>query len=571
MRSALLGVLGAAVLVAGPMAVPAAADDGERVDRLSTQLTLGRDGSLAVREEITYDFGSDGHHGLERVIPVQARYDQTHDRSYPVRDLRVSSPTGAASAVQTETDGDLLDVKVGDPDRDDVTGRQTYVLTYTVPAVADALPDGSTQIAWDAVGTGWTVPVDRADVTLNAPGQVGDVRCVHGPEGSTSPCTAQANGAGATYSATDLADGEGVTVSAVLPAGALTPAPPLLVDTFSPARAFALTPASVGGAGVVLLAGLATALGLRRRRDRTTGPASVDVTGLPPGVVGAVVHGHARDEDVVATLLHLAERGHLTITEVPGPQGEDDGEVEDWALERRTTTDKASRAEQRLLATLFDGGADRTTLSAVRTTARAGTQLTKEFLEDDAVARGLFTARPSRVVLRRLGVALLVVLAGVLATVALAVWSTYAVVGLAVVVVGVVLAGVATATAEPRTRAGLDVRSRADDFRGALAGGAGERSTRLLPYAVALGATQQWADGARLLSSPVPAPTWYEGRAASSSTFNVALFAGSMGGFSASTSDALTAAPPSTASTSGGSYGGGYTGGAAGGGGGGSW
>ncbi len=562
-RTALLGVVGAVLLVAGPLALPAAADDDERIDLLSTELTLARDGSLAVREEITYDFGSDGHHGLERVLPVRARYDQTHDRSYPVRDLRVSSPTGAATQVQSERDGDSLDVRIGDPDRDDVTGRQTYVLTYTVPAVADRRSDGSVQIAWDAVGTGWQVPITRADVVLRAPGDLQDVRCFRGSQGSTTPCEVRAAGAEATATVQGLDAEEGVTVSAVPPSGAVDPAPPLLVDTFSPAQAFAATPASLGGAGAVLLAGLAVALGLRRRTP-PTGPATADVTSLPPGVVGAVVHGHARDEDVVATLLHLAERGHLTLTEVPGD--DPDGATADWALERRTTTDEPSRAEQRLLDTVFSEGATSTTLSAVRTTARAGTQLTKEFLEDDAVSRGLFTARPSRVVLRRLGAGLAVALAGVLVTVALAVWTSAALVGLAVVAVGVLLAVVATATAEPRTAAGRDVRARAADFRDALAGGVGDRSTRLLPYAVALGATQRWADGLR--EAPPPAPAWYAGSAASSSTFNVALFAGTMGGFSASTSDALSAATPSTASTSGGAS---YSGGAAGGGGGGSW
>ncbi|WP_432513706.1 DUF2207 domain-containing protein [Kineococcus sp. SYSU DK001] len=566
MRSVLLGPLAAIVVLVGPLALPAAAADGERVVAVTAGLTVQQDGSLRVREEVVYDFGDDGHHGLERVIPVRAPHDRTHDRSYPVQDLRVESPTGAPTQVETETDGDFLDVRVGDPDSEDVRGEQTYVLTYTVPAVADARPDGSARIAWDAVGTGWQVPIDRVEVTLDAPAPLRDARCTAGDEGSTRPCDTTADApagasAGTTaFGETDLGEEQGVTVSATVPAGVLTPAPPILLDTFSPALAFAATPATLGGAAAVLLAGALGLLGLRRRRDPAGPGVPADVTDLPPGVVGAVAHRGARDVDVVATLLDLAQRGHLAIEEV--------GDGDDWSLHRRETPDPLRPAEQRLLSTVFAGG-PRTSLSAVRTTARTGTQLTKEALEDDAVARGLFSARPARLALRRVGAGLLVTFAGAVATVLLALWTSAALVGVAVVVVGLVLAVVGLVTADPLTVAGAHVRARAGEFATTLTRSAApERFTRLVPYAVALDATGAWAAGARSLHAPVPTPPWYSGRAVDGSTFNVALFAGTMGGFSASTSDALSAAPPSTAGSSSGST---YTGGGAGGGGGGSW
>ena len=126
---ALLGVAG-----------PAAAADDEAVRSMVVDLRVGDDGSVAVREQITYDFGRDGHHGLERVLPVRGLLDRSHERSYPVQDLRVSSPSGAPSEVQREQDGRTLDVRIGDPDSEDVTGVQTYVLSYRVPAVVDDRP-----------------------------------------------------------------------------------------------------------------------------------------------------------------------------------------------------------------------------------------------------------------------------------------------------------------------------------------------------------------------------------------------------------------------------------------------
>ncbi|WP_432560782.1 DUF2207 domain-containing protein [Kineococcus sp. SYSU DK003] len=583
MRTALLATLASAVLVVGPLAASAAADepsDDERVVSYVADLTVGGDGSLGVREEITYDFGDDGHHGLRRFIPVRAPYDQTHDRSYPVRDLRVSSPTGAPDEVETETDGGFLDVRVGDPDSEDVRGEQTYVLTYTVPAVVNTLRDGSLQIAYDAVGTGWQVPIDRVDVTVTTPAAVTDPRCFQGEEGSADRCSAQPTATGAVFSAQGLDDEEGVTVAAGLPAGSLTPAAPLLLDTFSPARAFGASTTSLAGVGAVLVAGAAGLLAFRRRREEPqTDP--VQVTDVPPGVVGAVVHGGARDVDVVATLLDLAARGHLTIVEHESAQGR---EVTDWDLYRRDTPDKPTLAEQRLLDTVFAAGPE-TSLSAVRTTARDGNRRTKELLEDAAVAHGLFHARPAQLVLRWVGLGGTVVAVGAVLTVLLAIWTTHALIGLAVVAVGIaaLVAGLAGAGGSPVTARGRQLQARARAFTdtlprhgglGAHDGSTPDRFLRLVPYAVALGAGSAWLAGARALQAadaPLPAPAWYTGPAGFGSTFNVALYAGMVGGFSSSTSDALSAAPPATASSSSFSGGGGFTGGAAGGGGGGSW
>ena len=125
------------------------------------------------------------------------------------------------------------------------------------------------------------MPIDRVDVTLTAPGPVAGPLCVTGREGSTDPCEATGTATGAVFAASGLDTEEGVTVSAGLPAGSLTPAAPLLVDTFSPAQAFAPRPAALGGVAVVLLAGAVALLGGRRRRPGPAPKTVVGVTDLP--------------------------------------------------------------------------------------------------------------------------------------------------------------------------------------------------------------------------------------------------------------------------------------------------
>ncbi|MFB9378678.1 DUF2207 domain-containing protein [Kineococcus gynurae] len=599
-RGRTLGLRLAAVVLAagvsgGPLAASAAAaeepGDDEAVRSIQATLTVEGDGSLRVREEITYDFGSQERHGLLRTIPVTAPFDQTHDRLYPVGDLTVSSPSGAPVQVQQETDGGVLELRIGDPDRDDVTGVQTYVLDYRMQAVADRTPTG-VSVAVDAVGTGWAVPVREVGVSVETPVEPIAVRCVFGADGSRTPCPAAVTSpGGARFEVTGLGPEEGVTVGVDLPPGAITPAAPVLTETFSPARAFSLAPAPLGAAlGVLALGGAAIVAARRRHRDRpdrrpggngVEGVSAYHATppdGVAPGVLGSLVHGGATDDHVVATVLDLARRGHLEIeAEGTGPTSEDEpgeGPPADYRLRRLEGRDALSPAERRLLKTLFRKRSRESTLSALRTRASAGTAEVRQLLDEAAVERGWFTRRPVEARSRWVLVAVAVLVAGLVATGLLAWLTTFGAVGAALTLVGV--AGlVGMVGVSPLTPAGHAVRADGLAFRDTLAryaqvpGADGERFGQFLPHAVALGATKEWTAGARTLqaTSPVPVPDWF-GRS-EGATLNIAVFGGLIGTFSARSSDALGApAPSATSSTSGTST---FTGGGAGGGGGGSW
>ena len=319
LRRLTTGVAAAGLALTGPLAGVAAAEepaDDEAVRSFTAAVDVAGDGSLQVREEIVYDFGSEGHHGLTRAIPVRAPHDSSHDRDYPVGDVRVQSPSGAATQVEQDVDGGVLTLRIGDPDREDVEGEQTYVLTYRIAAVVDDVA-GRQEVYYNPVGPDSAVPFDRVDVTLTAPGALSDLRCTSGGRGDTTPCTATPGAAGeATFTATGLQPQEGVTVAAAMPAGTVAAQPPVLDETFSPARAFRADATSLTATGAVLALGGALVAVLRRRRsggtDTVRGSVRWEPTppdDAPPGVLGALVHGGATPVDVVATLLDLAQRG----------------------------------------------------------------------------------------------------------------------------------------------------------------------------------------------------------------------------------------------------------------------
>lgn len=342
-RGVLLGVL--ALLVTGVLAGPATADVGDgSVSRMAVSVTVHTDGTLAVSEEITYSFTTTGH-GIERWIPLEYPYDRHHVRVVEVDDVLVGSPTGAPSDLEQRDGRDVLHLRIGDPARL-VTGEQTYRITYTVTgATTDA--DDVARVAWSAVGTQWRVPIRSAAVTARAP-QILDVRCVQGTAQTTRDIlpAEQSDGLVRCDAQGALPPGSGLAVVVDLPQGSVAvPAPQLRRTGF---LGWLVLPATLTAFGVLLagLAGLAALLWLHGRDRRFVGeipglepPPGADrregilpwgeernvpvaftpPEGLRPGEVGTLLDERANALDVTATILDLAQRGHLTIAR-RGPQ-----------------------------------------------------------------------------------------------------------------------------------------------------------------------------------------------------------------------------------------------------------
>jgi hypothetical protein len=127
-------------------------------------------------------------------------------------------------------------LRIGDPDRT-VTGRHRYSIGYRLAGVA---PGG--RLAWDAVGTSWTVPIGRAELHVAAPWRLEEVVCVRGVAGSTAPCQAtQPEPGHLVATAEDLDPGHGVTLYATAgpawpPPRPCPPRPPASPGTRAPGR-----------------------------------------------------------------------------------------------------------------------------------------------------------------------------------------------------------------------------------------------------------------------------------------------------------------------------------------------
>jgi hypothetical protein len=338
--------LALAALVGGfPLLTPLTAQESERILAYDVQLRVEPSGSLLVAERIHYDFGSAERHGIFRDIPVRFRYDDRYDRVYPIEVLDVKGSIGTPDQYEEEREGDLLRIRIGDPDRT-ITGRHTYGISYRVEGALNGFPNHD-ELYWNAIGTEWDVPVEQATALVTIPGSITEVACFAGPAGSTLPCAKnEAEGTVASFGHSGLAPFEGLTVVVGLPKG-VVPAPrPILDERWSFFRAFSVTPLTVGASAafLVLVAIVLGRLLWLTGRDRRAVGSPVDIAygtprsgeqpvplfeegvypvefappdGIRPGQVGVLVDEVANPVDITATIIDLGVRGYLRIEEIP--------------------------------------------------------------------------------------------------------------------------------------------------------------------------------------------------------------------------------------------------------------
>lgn len=575
----------------------------ERVMRFDALYDVARDSSVTVTETIDYDFAATRHHGIQRDLVVKQRRDDRYDRVYPLDVLSVTASPGtpAGYKVLDEPRG-IKRIRIGDPDRE-ITGRHRYVIRYRLRGVLNGF-SAHDELYWNVTGDEWLVPIEATSLRVNTPTPLTRVACFVGPRGSTLACDGAAGRpgeSGATFTNTRLAPGSGMTVvvgmQPLTSVGAAAPKP-ILQERWSFSRAFAATFITVAVAVLLFIAAVAGVVLLvwRRGRDRRAVGSAIDMAfpdaggavearpllehtetpvqfeppdRLRPGQIGTLVDEEANALDVTATIVDLAARGYLTITEIPkhGLFGK-----QDWTLTRTgKDADGLLGYEMKLLGGLF-GDKTSVQLSDLRNKFATKMRTVQDALYDDVVQEGWFLRRPDRVraFWHGVGVAALVVAGGV--TFLLAKFSHLGLLGVPLVI-GALALLFGARWMPSRTAKGTGVLVRAMGFRRFMAESEKERArfaeranlfSEYLPYAVMFGVTEKWAHAFAGLDGQVPTPSWY----VSDHPFEVAGFAHAVDGFSVASSGTLTSTP---GSSGGSGFGGGSSGGGGGGGGGGSW
>ena len=488
-----------------PLSAQAAVRADDQITAYTADATLTKDGKLQVKESVDLNPGGTT---FSRTLATRVRSDAERDRTYDISDVSATVNGQPAQGFQNQgiDDGRKLTLNV--------SGQSKIVYSYTVDNVVSDSVDGR-EVSWPVV-QGFGVAIPTAKLNISVPFATW-VTCFAGRTGSSMPCTTsqlgesaeleiQQNGvpaAGRVTFLTGLSDQANVQPNAKYS------------TRWTLGRAFTADSTTVGLAVLVFGIGLLGSVGLwffrgrdaakvgdgapeRPVLDSTDGPQFAAPDGIRPGQVGTVVDESADVVDITATLLDLAVRNYLTIVEQP--RDSHFGKL-DWELRRLHPGGPELLAyEKALLDAVFADG-DTVLVSALGPSLRPRLNLVREQLYADVVTQGWFNNRPDAVRNRWTTAGVVLLGAGVVLTIVLAVVSKFGLVGFAVMAAGLVLALVGQA-APARTARGAAVLGRVAGLQHYLANESSadlpethrlEFASRCLPYAAVLGLTEKWA------------------------------------------------------------------------------
>lgn len=607
-------------LALSPTLAHADSDDDE-ITRYDVHATIQPDGSVEVELDFDFDFGRDEGHGPYLSLPERMAIpdDPDHWRSLPISDITASSETAPAD-LEIDREGGAVLIRIGNEDVD-LEGTHRYRVSYRMGAAVNPEAPGSglDEFSWNAVGTEWEIPLRNIQVTVEAPVGIERVGCSTG-RGFDDPCATEptASGTVAQFAAGDLEPGQGLQVVAGMPAGTFPELTPILTERYTAGRVLGVSPQSLAPAGLVAVGGAAAAVALVRRRGHRqfadvppghvpdTGPLGrakqVRATGeiplraeppqdVAPGLVGVLDDMVAGGDDVTATIIDLAVRGHLRIEEHP-PDEESDrtdatdptveadpGDPED-RLRRLVRTEPPAGSmlrshEQVLLDALFAKGPE---LDLAEDGALVGPTAAcqKAMYEEATNELGWFNGNPSTIRTRWVVIGVLILVLGLVATFALGFTMGLGFIGVAAAAVGLLVC-ILAAWAPGRTALGTAVWTQAQGFKQYLDQVDADQIapepgvdlwSMYLPWAMLWGSTGQWTGAFATLAdrgTSLPTPAWYVGITPWMWHDHGSSILGSVNALSSSTTSAMTAASTSSGGGSGFAGGGGVGGGGGGG------
>lgn len=501
-RRRLLGI--AALIGALGLVAALAHADGEKAASYTVNGELRADGSFTVSETIAFD-GAAPATLTQRLANYR---DEANDvrYTYAIRDIKAVSDSKDLSPTITQENGYTV---ISVP----TASVSQLTISYVVDGATSRSDDGSVVFSWRVL-QGLSVPVVTATGSIAAQTLARDYTCVSGPPASTQTCGMYSGGThdSKALQFTDGPRGQGevVTVGMRFDAGivavtenksvlwsldrAFTPGLPQLLS--------ALALLVIGGVVIWLLHRRAgrDAVSARPQTVAQFVPVAAGqsdfqvVDGVRPGHVGTIADEHVDPLDIIGTLLDLAVRGHLRITQLPAAGG-----ITDWTLTRLSGSDELAPFETRLLDAVVPGG-ETTKVSALAATVVPAVSAVQSDLYDEVVARGWFSRRPDMVRAFWSRIAWVAVAVAVVVLVLLVAFTTYGLLGLALLApaLGLMFVGqeMPARTASGSALLGglrvlaMDLDTKPTDQL--PKGSEYETISRILPYAVVLGGWERW-------------------------------------------------------------------------------
>jgi uncharacterized protein (TIGR04222 family) len=494
-------------LLAGPLTQTAHAEGNAMT--FIAEGNLAKDGTLKVKQTITLT----GAVPAELAQKFETREDLVGDRQY-VQKLSDITAMVKGVGVQPTIKSDDRFTTVTVP----TNGATEIVMSYTVTGAVVAI-DSGTALRWRML-QGLSASVAEFSATVQIPTQFSYIKCTAGSPNSTVPCNFAAAGTEGsqipTFRDGPRGEGEVVAIDIGFPPGGVA-SNQMIEYRWTLARAFSVKPLPLALALGLLALGAVALYGLHRRAGVDISPdGQISKVGefvptgagqsefrvvddIRPGHVGTVADERVDPIDITATLVDLAVRGHLVIIELPRTS---EFARTDWEIKRVAGAPDALRPfEQQVLDGIAppDGSVR---VSELATRVQESIVGVQDALYDEMVSKGWFERRPDATRNRWTQLALAALIISVVLTGVLAAFTTFGLVGLALIAISLGLVFVAQEM-PARTAKGAALLGGLGALRSDLVsyptnqmpqGNELREISEVLPYAIVLGGAERWLD-----------------------------------------------------------------------------
>ena len=554
-------------------AAPAAAQRTLVIQSFDATIDVSADGSIVVEEIIVPRF-TGSWNGIYRTIPVEYRTPQGLNYTLRLDIESITDEEGRELRYESSRQRHYRRLQIWVPGATDST--RTVRLRYRV---ANGLRffDEHDELYWNVTGDEWEVPIEAASAHVRLPEGVTGVRATafRGAYGSTEQSSVTLEPEAVRVETTRaLGFREGLTLVVGWNPG-IVHRPTAIERTAS--AIYSNLPLAIPPLVFIGMLQLWRARG----RDPELAPVATQYEPpeeMTPAELGTLIDGKPDMRDITATIVDLAVRGYLHITET-----KDDHLFGLFSSQEYTFTLKKPRSEwaaltsheRDMLDSMF-GSTDSVSLSDLKNKFYKHLPGLKNDLYGMLVRRGFYTGRPDRVrALYMIGGAVVGVVLVVLSGTIMSFFGMQPVAGVAAGILSGLIIVLFGWFMPSRTMRGTRELEKVRGFQEFLSRVEADRMERMvkspemfekfLPYAMALGVEDNWAKAFEGIYKE--APRWYTGPAGVH-TFRPSTFTNSLGVMSTQAATVMSSSPRSSGGSGfggGGSSGGGFGGGGGGG------
>ena len=537
----------------------------EKISKFESSITINKDATVDVEENIVYDFGNAQKHGVFRTIPIKYSTD-VGLRTIEITDVEVLVD-GNKGDYKVKKESRDLEIKIGNPN-EIVTGKHVYEIRYSVKGALNYFEDYD-EFYWNVTGSGWPVDITSVVARVDAPSIIRS-KCFQGDYGNVRECLiGSRSDRSILFNFNTVVSGEDSTIVIGLEKGAVDK------PTFAQKWLWFLRDNWILLMPVFVF-GWSFNRWWKYGRDPEGRGTIVPYYDVPDNLsvaqASAVLYNGLRSKDISAMIIQLAVKGFIKIKQQK--IGKIFKHTQYTFIKTSQHSEKntqLSTEEQLLLESLFIFGENGqvTTDNLKEKFYKKVSELQKKTLEQ-IKNKGYL---PQKIKLDGIVYVILIAVAIAFSSFFL---GTVAIISGVVIFIIVVFFAVIMGH---RTKKGVLVREKLLGLKMYLEVAEKDRIKfhnapeknpqqfeKLLPYAMLLGVEEEWAEQFKDIYKEQP--EWYEGD--NTQAFNSVVLANSLNSFASTTSSTVISAPSSASSGSSGFSGGG-SGGGFGGGGGGSW